>query len=148
MNTPATPPPLSHVTDLHVTLGPIMDIGPDRGGRRRIIPIIGGHASGPRLTGRIIDFGADWQIMGDDGVAEIDTRYMLETPEGALVEIRNPGIRAAEADVAARLAAGQPVDPSEYYFRCTPRLFCSHEAHAWMSRRLFIGVGSAGRRKW
>lgn len=141
MTTQAAPPALAHVTDLHVKLGPIMDLGPDRGGRRRVIPIIGGYAKGPRLSGQIVDFGADWQVMGDDGVAEIDTRYMLETPEGALVDIRNPGIRVAEPEVAARLAAGEAVDPSEYYFRCTPRLFCTHPEHAWISRRLFVGVG-------
>lgn len=136
-----SPPPLHLVTSLFVRLGPVMELGRDGAARRRIIPIIGGHAEGPRLRGSVIDFGADWQLARDDGIAEIDTRYAVETPEGALVEIRNPGIRVASAEVGARLAAGESVDPTEYYFRCTPRLFCADAAHDWMNRTLFVGVG-------
>lgn len=140
MTQPA-PPPLIHAVDLHVRLGPVMALGADGAAQRRIIPIIGGRAEGPKLRGRIVDFGADWQLARADGIAEIDTRYAIETEDGALIEIRNPGIRVADAEVAARLAAGEPVDPSAYYFRCTPRLFCGAEEYSWVNRRLFVGVG-------
>ncbi|MGG7568459.1 DUF3237 domain-containing protein [Rhodovulum sp. DZ06] len=139
--TDAIAPSLTHVTDLFVELDPIMELGRTPAGVRRIIPIIGGRAEGPRLNGVIENFGADWQVAGPDGLADIDTRYLLRTDEGALLDIRNPGIRAASPEVTARLAAGEVVDPSEYYFRCTPRLFCDHPAHAWVNRRLFVGVG-------
>lgn len=53
------PPVLSHVCNLQVALGPIRDMGQGRGGKRRIIPIIGGTVTGPRQTGRILALGAD-----------------------------------------------------------------------------------------
>lgn len=138
---PPLAPPLIYATALHVRLAPPMALGADGAAQRRIIPIIGGRAEGPKLRGRILDFGADWQLAREDGIAEIDTRYAIETEDGAIIEIRNPGIRAASPEVTARLAAGEPVDPSEYYFRCTPRLFCAAPAHAWVNRRLFVGAG-------
>jgi len=138
---PAVAPELTHVTDLFVDLGPLLDVGDTPRGRRRIIPIIGGSASGPRLNGRILDLGADWQVIGSDGLGEIDTRYALQTDDGALIDIRNPGVRAASASVVARLAAGAEVDPSEYYFRTSPRLFTTDPRHDWVNARVFIGVG-------
>ncbi|MFT4792548.1 MAG: hypothetical protein ACJAVR_003591 [Paracoccaceae bacterium] len=138
---PATAPALTHVTDLFVDLGPVLTVGDTPQGRRRIIPIIGGCAVGPQLNGRILDLGADWQVAGTDGLAQIDTRYCLQTDDGALIDIRNLGLRAASPAVAARLADGEAVDPAEYYFRTTPRLFCTDGRHDWVNRRIFIGVG-------
>ena len=34
--------------------------------------------------------------------------------------------------------AGEIVDPSQYYFRTTPRIETSAEKYAWMNRRLFV----------
>jgi hypothetical protein len=138
---PVVPPGLTHVVDLAVDLGPVLDIGMTPAGRRRIVPIIGGRAEGPRLRGVILDLGADWQVLGGDGATDIDTRYGIETEDGALIDIRNPGVRVASPDVAARLLAGQAVDPSEYYFRTTPRLFCTDPRYSWVNDRIFVGVG-------
>ena len=67
---------------LEVDLAPIRELGSGRAGKRRIIPIIGGRASGPYVTGRILNLGADWQTVFADGVAELDTRYAIETEAG------------------------------------------------------------------
>jgi len=57
-------------------VAPIWELGATSGqGKRRIIPITGGHFEGPRLKGTILDNGADWQVVNPDGVAIIDTRY-------------------------------------------------------------------------
>lgn len=138
---PAVAPELTHVTDLFVDLGPVLEMGSTVQGRRRIIPIIGGIATGPRLNGKILDLGADWQVVGADGLAEIDTRYGLQTDDGALIDIRNPGLRAASPEVTAQLTAGRAVDPQAYYFRTTPQLFSSDPRHDWVNRRVFVGVG-------
>ena len=39
----------------------------------------GGTVSGPRLNGRILPGGADWQIIRADGAADIEARYTIET---------------------------------------------------------------------
>ena len=77
MNTPE----LELFCRLEVDLAPIRELGSGRAGQRRIIPIIGGRASGPYVTGRILNLGADWQTVFADGVAELDTR---SKPIGAI----------------------------------------------------------------
>jgi hypothetical protein len=138
---PAVAPVLTHVADLFVDLGPVIDFGDTLRGRRRIIPIIGGAVDGPRLKGRILDLGADWQVIGADGLCDIDTRYGLQTNDGAFIDIRNRGIRAASPAVVERLAAGEEVDPSEYYFRTSPRFFTTDPRYDWMNSKAFVGVG-------
>ena len=60
-------PALDHVCTLQVTLDPIREMGQGRAGARRIIPIIGGTVTGPRLRGKILNLGADWQTIFKDG---------------------------------------------------------------------------------
>ena len=76
-------PKLRHLCDLFVELGAPLEIGDTPGGRRRIIPIVGGTVTGDRLSGTILNLGADWQTVFGDGSAELDTRYVLETGDGA-----------------------------------------------------------------
>jgi hypothetical protein len=136
------PPILAHVCDLEVTLDPIREMGPGRAGLRRIIPIVGGTASGPRLQGKILNLGADWQTIFANGVAELDTRYGIETHDGATVEIRNFGYRHGPADVIAAIAHGEEVDPSAYYMRTHARLESGDERYDWVNRTLFVGTGA------
>jgi len=133
-------PKLSHVCDLTVELAPIREMGPGRAGQRRIIPIVGGTATG-RIAGRILNLGADWQTVYADGAADLDTRYAVETDDGALIEIINKGVRHGPPEVMARLAAGEEVDPSAYYMRTTARLETGDPRHAWVNQTLFVGTG-------
>lgn len=126
---------------IRAQLGPPLMVGQAKTGLRRIIPIIGGSVQG-RLTGRILNLGADWQTLFGDGSAELDTRYVIETDDGALIDIRNFGYRHGPADVMARLGAGEDVDPSAYYMRTRPSLETADPRHAWVNRTLFIGTGS------
>ncbi|WP_108663777.1 DUF3237 domain-containing protein [Acuticoccus kandeliae] len=135
------PPRLAHLVDLRVELGPPMELSDGRAGRRRIIPIVGGTVSG-RFRGRIIDHGADWQTVFADGLAEIDTRYAIETEDGALIEIRNFGYRHGPPEVLARLAAGEDVDPALYYMRTHPRFETGAPAYRHLNRMICIGTGA------
>ena len=134
-------PELSHVCDLTVALDPIIAMGQGRAGQRRIIPIVGGTVHGPRLNGRILNIGADWQTIWSDGVAELDTRYAMETDDGAVIEIINYGYRHGPPEVIEALSKGQPVDPSRYYMRTQARLETGDSRYAWVNRTLFLGRG-------
>ena len=136
------PPILSHVCDLEVDLDPIMEMGAGRAGHRRIVPIIGGRVEGPRLNGRILNLGADWQTVFMDGMAELDTRYAIETDDGALIEIRNYGLRRGPPEVIAAIARGEEVDPSTYYMRTHARLETGDARYAWVNGTLFVGNGA------
>lgn len=136
------PPALEHVCDIQVQLDPITEMGRGRAGQRRIIPIVGGTVSGPRLNGKVLNVGADWQTIFDDGLAELDTRYALETDDGATIEIINYGFRHGPADVLADLARGEPVSPDLYYMRTHARLETGDPRYDWVNRSLFAGTGA------
>ncbi|HBN30975.1 MAG TPA: hypothetical protein DD416_07060, partial [Rhodobacteraceae bacterium] len=50
-------PKLDHICTLTVELADIIEMGQGRGGQRRIIPIIGGTATGAHLNGKILNLG-------------------------------------------------------------------------------------------
>ena len=106
-----------------------------------MIPILGGTFEGPEIRGTVLPGGADWQIVRADGLAELDTRYALQTNRGSLVYIQNAGIRHAPPDVTARLLAGESVDSSQVYFKTVPTFETSAPELQWLTRAIFIGTG-------
>ena len=137
-----TPPTLEHVCDLLVDLDPVRELGRGRAGARRIIPIVGGTVTGPRISGRILNLGADWQTIFHDGVAELDARYAIETGDGALIEVANHGYRHGPPEVIERLRRGEDRYPAEYYMRTTARLETGDERYTWVNRMVFVGTGA------
>jgi hypothetical protein len=114
-------------------------------GKRRIIPITGGKFEGPSIKGTILNNGADWQVVTKDGLAIIDTRYLLQTEDGAFIYLQTKGYRYGPPEVMAKLAAGQMVDPSLYYFRVGMIFEASSEKYSYLNRT--IGIASAIRLK-
>jgi len=134
-----TPPSLSLAFRLRVLIGPPQELGMVDGVRKRVIPITGGTVEGPRLQGRVLPGGADWQSIRADGTADILARYTLEAQDGTLISVTNPGYRHGPPEVLARIAAGQVVDPALYYFRTTPRFDVeSDSVHGWLGRTVFL----------
>src|SRR4030042_6573398 len=86
-------PELRAVTDLIADVTQPIDIGDIPQGRRRIIPISGGTVKGPRLNGRMLPGGADFQIWRSDGCTEIHARYVIETDTKKLIYVENTGLR-------------------------------------------------------
>jgi hypothetical protein len=76
-----------------------------------------------------------------DGLAELDTRYALQTDAGSLIYIQNAGIRHAPPDVTKKLLAGETVDPSQVYFKTVPTVETSAPELQWLTRAIFIGTG-------
>jgi hypothetical protein len=125
-----------------ITLAPPQELGDTPVGRRRIIGITGGRFTGERLAGRVLPGGADWQVIRADGVADLDARYTLETGDGALIYVRNHGLRHGPAEVLRRLAAGEPVDPTRYYMRTTPLFETGDARYAWLNRIVCVATGA------
>ena len=124
-----------------ITLAPAQELGEAPLGRRRIIPITGGRFRGARLSGKVLPGGADWQIVCADGLSQLEARYTLETDDGALIYVRNVGLRHGPADVLAKLAAGEPVEPSRYYMRTTPSFETGAERYRWLNRIVCVATG-------
>lgn len=117
------------------------NIGATPGGDRRVIAVSGGAFEGERLSGEVLDGGADWQILRADGATTLDVRLVLKTGDGALVGMTYRGLRHGPPDVLARLGRGEEVDPADYYFRINPLFETASEKYGWLNRILAIGVG-------
>ena len=133
---------LAPLMNVKVALEPVRDLGDTPLGRRRIIGISGGEFSGPRLSGRILPGGADWQVIRADGVAFLDARYTLETADGALIYVNNKGYRHGPKEVIERLGRGEEVDPALYYMRATPWFETAAPAYAWLNRTICVATGA------
>lgn len=133
---------LTPLFSAEITLAPPRELGATPLGRRRIIEITGGTFAGTRLSGKVLPGGADWQLVRADGVAYLDTRYTLETEDGALIYVQNRGYRHGPAEVIERLARGEAVDPASYYFRTSPWFETSAPKYAWLNRTIFLGSGA------
>jgi hypothetical protein len=135
-------PILTFAFELRATVAAPQEIGAIRGGRRRIVSILGGTVEGPRLRGTIVPGGADWQLIRNDGLSELDTRYVIQTDTGDTIYVQNAGLRHAPPDVMRRLLAGEAVDPSLVYFRTVPRFETAAPALQWLTRSIFVGMGA------
>ena len=135
-------PLLVHVCDLRVEVAPPRPMGQGRSSERKIMQITGGTVSGPRLNGRILNLGADWLTLHQDGLAVLDARYALETDDGALIEVRDSGFRHGPSEVMAALASGDDVPPDAYYMRSSARLETGDPRYQWVNRTVFVSRGA------
>jgi hypothetical protein len=132
---------LNHFADLSVQVAAPTEVGMTPAGRRRMIAITGGEARGNGWTARVLPGGADYQLIVSDTRAELEAHYLLETDGGDRIYVRNHAIRVAAPEVTAAIARGEPVEPSQVYFRCVPTLQTASRALHWINDRLFAGAG-------
>jgi hypothetical protein len=126
---------------IHAELEGITNLGRTPYGERRVIGILGGSVRGPKLNGRILPGGADWQIIRTDGAADIQARYTIETDDGARILLTSEGLRHGPPEVMERLARGDNVDPAHYYFRTVMRFETSDPKVDWLNRILALARG-------
>ena len=136
------PPTLTHAADVTIQVGQPITVGETHEGLRRVVPILGGRISGPRLKGIILPAGADYQLIRPDGYTTLDARYVAQLDDGAMIYIVNTGVRFGPPDVMARITRGEPVDPALIYFRTTPRFETASPGHQWLTRPLFLATGA------
>jgi len=127
--------------EARVELADVLTLGHTPLGERRVIDIHGGSFHGERLSGRVRAGGADWQTVGNDGAARLDARYTLETDGDALIEVHSQGLRHGPPEVLRRLAAGEAVDPAQYYFRTVLRFETGAPALDWLNRVIAVARG-------
>jgi Protein of unknown function (DUF3237) len=135
-------PTLTHVAEFLVEVGAPIAVGETAQGLRRVVPITGGVIHGERLNGTILNAGADYQVIAQDGFTRLEARYLARLDDGSMVYIENTGVRFGPPEVMARITRGEPVDPGEVYFRSTPRFETAAPAHQWLTRPLFIASGA------
>ena len=119
-------------------------VGPTPDGVRMIYYVTGGTIEGPKIKGRLLPGGGDWLRLRSDGVAVLDVRATIETDDGALIYAYYPGYIDASPELMARIQTGEEVDPSQYYFRTTPRFETAAPQYAELNSLVSVGVGRIG----
>jgi hypothetical protein len=122
-------------------VGEIVSLGEAAHGERRVVPLGGGTVRGPRLNGRIVEGGADWQWRRADGVLEVSAHYVIEAEDGGLIEVRSEGLRHGPPDVMSALQRGEDVPASAYFFRTFVRFTTGAPAWLHLNRTMAVAVG-------
>jgi steroid delta-isomerase-like uncharacterized protein len=117
------------------------DVGLTPLGHRRIVRVTGGRFAGPKLRGTVLPGGGDWLVERRDGTRVLDVRITLKTDDGHLIYAHYPGLFHATPAVMDRLARGEMVDTSEYYFRTAPLFETASATYDWLNRVLAVGIG-------
>jgi hypothetical protein len=131
---------------IDVLMQPVVDLAAFPLGGRRVVVFDGGSFRGrDDLRGTMAAGGVDWQLARSDGVIDIDAHYLLLSDDGEPIEVRSTGLRKVSAAVAERIARGERVEPSEYYFRTRVRLSTSSARLAWMNDLLAVSTGERRR---
>ncbi|GAA0304162.1 hypothetical protein GCM10009087_12550 [Sphingomonas oligophenolica] len=112
----------------HVLLEPTRDVGRTPYGIRRRIPIIGGTFEGPRIRGRVVPGGADWQLQRADDYTLIEADYMIEAEDGTQIHVRNRGLTNSRVKGA-----------TARYARTMPEFEAPAGPHAWLNQSVFVG---------
>jgi len=136
-----SPPGLSAFADLSVRVALPIEVGDVGHGSRRVIPILGGVCVARDWSAKVLEGGADFQLIVSPTCARLEARYVLETDAGDRIYVQNDAVRSAAPEVMSRLVRGELVDPALVYFRCVPRFEVSSPALGWMRQRLFLGTG-------
>jgi len=126
---------------MRLDVRPYQIIGGTPGGFRRIGVVPGGIFEGERLSGEVLEGGADWQMVRDDAATTLDVRLVLKTNDGALIGLTYRGLRHGPPDVMASLNSGQVVDSASYYFRTNAMFETAAESYSWLNRILAVGIG-------
>ena len=104
--------------EAEIELGEVQELG-----ARRIVRVMRGRFWSNDLSGTILDGGGDWQHIRRDGAVEINTRYTLQTTDGALIYLTNDGLRDGA------------------YMRTFARFESADPRYAWVNNRLFLADG-------
>ena len=131
---------------IDIVVEPVVDLGSLPSGGRRFVTFRGGTFEGrDGLRGLVAPGGVDWQVARADGALEIDAHYALVAESAEMVEVQSRGLRVASPEVLERIAGGEDVDPSEYYFRTHVRLVTAAPRLAWMNDVLAVSTGERRR---
>jgi hypothetical protein len=132
-------PVLEFLCEIRCELAPPLEFGPTYSGFRRVVDIRGGVFAGASLRGTVRG-GADWQVTRNDGVVELQARYVLLTDDGVPIQVRNRGLRHGPEEVLRRIAEGEAVDAQEYYCRTTPVFDAPQGKYEWLNRSVFVAT--------
>lgn len=130
-----------HLFTFRAVAGEAQQAGETPHGKRIIVPIESGTFEGERLRGTLAPGGSDWMTLRPDGATTLDVRVVLLTDDGVPILMTYHGLRHGPPEVMARLAAGEAVDPAEYYLRTTLYFETSAPNYLWLNYLVAVATG-------
>jgi hypothetical protein len=121
-------PKIEFVFEERVTLAAPVVLGQTALGHRQYIPITGGTIAGPKLNGRVIPGGWDFQLRYQSGCGTLTADYFLEADDGTVIHILNESFNCG--------LPGQNGERS--FFR--PKFEAPEGPHGWLTRGSFIAT--------
>jgi hypothetical protein len=137
-------PRLELLCEYHATLKTPVVIGSGPFGMRQIFDVTGGEVTGERLRGRVLPSGADWILIGADGVGRLDVRATLETHDGAYLYVSYTGLLHMTEEVVKTVASGGLTEFGRTYFYVSPRIETGDPRYAWLNRVFLLSQGRLG----
>jgi len=108
-----------------VTIAPAVVLGQTALGRRQYIAITGGTVAGPKLNGRVVPGGFDFQLTyAASDCTQLSADYFLEAEDGTAIHVFNEGLVCPAGERAI--------------FR--PKLEAAKGAYEWMTRATFVAT--------
>ena len=120
---PDAAPKLELAFEEIVTLDKSVTVGDTAYGHRQFVPITGGTVSGPKLKGKVLPGGWDWQLQLSNGCTSISADYKLQAEYGTIVYVSNKGMLCGGKKVFTR-----------------PVFEAPKGAYDWLTTGTFIGV--------
>lgn len=127
--------------ELEVAADKSRNIGPVLDGRRVVVPVTGGNFHGERLSGQVLDGGADWVVFKPNGLMMIDVRLTLETEDSALIYLSYTGRFSGTSDAFEAMAGGGKLNPDTYSLVTTAKFECGAKQYTWLNSVVAVGKG-------
>ena len=126
-------PQFEFLYECDITLLEPQDFGPTFEGKRRVIPITGGHFQGPSLRGTVLSGGADWNLLRNDGATSVAAEYYLRTDDGVTLRISNKGVGDVRPVV-------EPQTEERFFMYTAPIIEAPTGKYDWLNRSMLLGT--------
>jgi len=123
----APAPHLVFVFEEYVTLGKSIHPGATPAGDRNIVPITGGVFYGPKIRGKVMPGGWDWQLVTKTGCHSLDANYMIQADDGEIINVINKGTLCTFPGAEKQLFT-------------TPTFEAPLGPHAWLNGGAYVGT--------
>jgi hypothetical protein len=100
-----------------------------------------GLFEGDRIKGKVLPLGLCITYTPENGVNYIHAPQVLVTDDGATIFMELDAYLNLPQELEDRIAAGETVDPSKYYYKGTVRFDVGDSNYKWLENKLFVCDG-------
>ena len=99
------------------------------------------HNELPEIFARNRGFGGDWYLQTTDGWGRIDVRCLIETDDGAVLDVRYSGWVEATQKLKDAIASRRPTEYEDQLIRTVWRIETGDSRYQWLNHAVLIGEG-------